>query len=36
MPGCVVSATTASFCSVEKRRLRATTTITSIFENVSA
>src|SRR5437879_3303438 len=35
MPGCIVSATTASFCSVEKRRLRATPLITSTFENVS-
>src|ERR1700730_14211820 len=35
MPGCIVSATTASFSSVEKRRLRATPVITSTFENVS-
>src|ERR1700704_2609431 len=35
MPGCIVSATTASFSSVEKRRLRATPLITSTFENVS-
>ena len=35
MPGCIVSATTASFSSLEKRRLRATPMITSIFENVS-
>src|SRR5271167_484284 len=35
MPGCIVSATTASFRSVEKRRLRATPVITSTFENVS-
>src|SRR5437588_8698304 len=35
MPGCMVSATTASFCSVEYRRRRATPVITSTFENVS-
>src|ERR1041385_1447125 len=35
MPGCIVSATIASFSSVEKRRLRATPVITSTFENVS-
>src|ERR1700676_5210446 len=35
MPGCIVSATTASFKSVEKRRRRATPGITSTFENVS-
>src|SRR5215468_1131550 len=35
MPGCMLSATTASFSSVEKRRLRATPVITSTFENVS-
>src|SRR3954465_8069242 len=35
MPGCIVSAMTASFRSVEKRRLRATPVITSTFENVS-
>src|SRR4030081_2593337 len=35
MPGCIVSATTDSFSSVEKRRLRATPVITSTFENVS-
>src|ERR1700681_4932149 len=35
MPGCIVSATTASFKSVEKRRRRATPVITSTFENVS-
>src|SRR5947208_14804808 len=35
MPGCIVSATTASFRSVEKRRLRATPLITSTLENVS-
>src|SRR3954462_8764572 len=35
MPGCIVSATTASFISVENRRLRATPVITSTFENVS-
>src|SRR3977135_1843930 len=35
MPGVIVSATTASFSSVEKRRLRATPLITSTFENVS-
>jgi hypothetical protein len=35
MPGCIVSATTASFSSVEKRRLRATPVITSTLENVS-
>src|SRR3954467_10386947 len=35
MPGCIVSATTASFTSVEKRRRRATPVITSTFENVS-
>src|SRR5436190_14548741 len=35
MPGCIVSATTASFCSIGNRRLRATPVITSTFENVS-
>src|SRR5215467_12099315 len=35
MPGCRLSATKASFSSVEKRRLRATPVITSTFENVS-
>src|SRR4051794_27275120 len=35
MPGCIVSATTASFCSVVKRRRRATPLITSTFEKVS-
>src|SRR5512133_2896503 len=35
MPGCIVSATTASFRSVAKRRRRATPVITSTFENVS-
>src|SRR5947207_12734030 len=35
MPGCIVSPTTASFKSVEKRRLRATPVITSTLENVS-
>src|SRR4029077_8536969 len=35
MPGCIVSATTANFSSVEKRRRRATPVITSTFENVS-
>src|SRR6185503_18868680 len=35
MPGCIVSATTASFRSVEKWRRRATPVITSTFENVS-
>src|SRR5260370_39943197 len=35
MPGCIVSATTASFKSVEKRRGRVTPVITSTFENVS-
>src|SRR5262249_30531899 len=35
MPGCIVSATTASFNSVEKRRLQATPVITSTFENAS-
>src|ERR1051326_8193183 len=35
MPGCMLSATKASFSSVEKRRLRATRVITSTFENVS-
>src|SRR5580693_4272722 len=35
MPGCIVSATTASFKSVEKRLRRATPVITSTFENVS-
>src|SRR5947199_1656607 len=35
MPGCIVSATTASFISVENRRRRATPVITSTFENVS-
>src|SRR5512138_716616 len=35
MPGCIVSATTASFRSVENRRRRAMPVITSTFENVS-
>src|SRR5437868_11815637 len=35
MPGCIVSAMTASFRSVEKRRRRAMPVITSTFENVS-
>src|SRR3954452_11753273 len=36
MPGCIVSTTTASFRSVEKRRRRALTPVmTSTFENVS-
>src|SRR3977135_2347429 len=35
MPGCIVSATMASFRSVEKRRRRATPVMTSTFENVS-
>src|SRR6185437_11839872 len=35
MPGCIVSATTASFKSMENRRRRATPVITSTFENVS-
>src|SRR5205823_14954898 len=35
MPGCIVSAMTATFRSVEKRRRRATPVITSTFENVS-
>src|SRR5205814_7226531 len=35
MPGCIVSATMASFRSVEKRRRRATPVMTSSFENVS-
>src|SRR5881275_2758506 len=35
MPGCIVSAITAGFRSVEKRRRRATPVITSTFENVS-
>src|SRR5204863_2798913 len=35
MPGCIVSAMTASFRSVEKRRRRATPVITSTFENMS-
>src|SRR5262249_3204357 len=35
MPGCIVSATTASFRSVAKRRRRATPVITLTFENVS-
>src|SRR5437016_14488208 len=35
MPGCIVSATTASFRSVEKRRRRAQPVMTSTFENVS-
>src|SRR5580700_7460003 len=35
MPGCIVSAITASFRFVEKRRRRATPVITSTFENVS-
>src|SRR4029077_10364664 len=35
MPGCSVSLTTESFCSVLNRRRRATPVMTSIFENVS-
>ena len=35
MPGCSVSLTTKSFCSVVNRRRRATPAIISIFENVS-
>src|SRR6185436_18677419 len=35
MPGCSVSLTTRSFCSVVNRRRRATPVITSTFENVS-
>src|SRR6516162_32896 len=35
MPGCSVSLTTESFCSVVNRRRRATPVMTSIFENVS-
>src|SRR5437764_2932403 len=35
MPGCIVSAITAGFRSVEKRRRLATPVITSTFENVS-
>src|SRR3954463_1221592 len=35
MPGCLVSATTARFISVENRRRRATPGIPSTFENVS-
>jgi hypothetical protein len=35
MPGCMVSATIASFNSVENHRRRATPVITSTFENVS-
>src|SRR6266480_6018118 len=35
MPGCIVSATTASFRSVEKRRRRVMPVITSTFEKVS-
>src|SRR6478752_3706256 len=35
MPGCIVSATTASFCSIVKRRRRAIPVITSTFEKVS-
>src|SRR5947209_13696483 len=35
MPGCMVSVTTASFCSVEYRRRRATPVITSSLENLS-
>jgi hypothetical protein len=35
LPGCIVSATTASFRLVEKRRRRATPVTTSTFENVS-
>src|SRR5690242_13341944 len=35
MPGCIVSATTASFCSVVNRRRRATPVMTSTRENVS-
>src|SRR6476620_3066869 len=35
MPGCSVSLTTRSFCSVVNRRRRATPVMTSTFENVS-
>jgi len=35
MPGCSVSLTTESFCSVVNRRRRATPVMTSIFENVA-
>jgi hypothetical protein len=35
IPSYIVSATTASFCSVVKRRRRATPEIISILENVS-
>src|ERR1700733_6635740 len=35
MPGCIVSATTASFRSMENRRRWATPVITSTFENAS-
>src|ERR1700733_3842441 len=35
MPGCSVSLTTESFCSVVNRRRRATPVMTSTFENVS-
>src|SRR5262249_681431 len=35
MPGCIVSATTANFNSLGKRRRRATPVITSTFENMS-
>jgi hypothetical protein len=35
MPGCSVSLTTKSFCSVVNRRRRATPVMTSTFENVS-
>src|SRR6185437_2159886 len=35
MPGCSVSFTTKSFCSVVNRRRRATLVMTSTFENVS-
>ena len=34
-PACIVSATTASFCSVVKRRRRATPVMISTRENVS-
>jgi hypothetical protein len=34
MPGCIVSATTASFCSVVKRRLRATPVMISTLESI--
>jgi hypothetical protein len=33
-PGCIVSATTASFCSVVKRRRRTTSVMISTLENV--